>query len=147
MTMANNQSNPFEMWMDSMKNVTSGRDSLLSSYRKNMEALTETNKMVMETMRSATQLQQQYIKQAFSDLSSMMKEAMTAGNQHELWQKNSQHMKHQIDHTLDHGVQVANLLSQSHKEMCQAMKSHFEEQVADVKKHAGAEKSSEKAKH
>ena len=70
--------NQFQKVKDTMKETvkniskkmpTLDKEAMMNSHKKNMEALTEANKMAIEVMKSLAHLQSQYVKQTFEDIS------------------------------------------------------------------------------
>ena len=133
--------NHFEKAKETMKNFVGDRETMLHHHKKNIDALTEANKMAVEVMRNVTQLQQQYIKQAFESMSSMMKESTQHGVHKEAWKKHTERLKEHLTRSIDHGTNVAGVIAKSHKDMYEHVKSHVAEHMKDAKK------SSEKTKH
>lgn len=133
--------NHFEKAKENMKNFMGDRETRLHHHKKNIEALGETNKMATEVMRNVAQLQQQYIKQAFEGMSSMMKESAQHGVKKDAWQKHTEHLKEHITRSIDHRTNVAGVIAKSHKDMYEHIKGHVAEHMKDVKK------SNDKTKH
>ena len=123
------QSQSFDFMMNAMKNMGMDREKMMESQRKNIETMNEVNKKAMEVMRSVSEMQQQYIKQTFEGISSMMKDMMGSGVQKDAWQKHAENLKKHMNHSVDHGVTIANTLGQSHKEIYEKMKGHVAEHM------------------
>ncbi len=130
--------NPFEFLTSAMKNMGMDRDTMIENQRKNIEAFNDMSKKAMEVMRSVSQMQQQYIKQSFDNLASMMKDAMAGGMTQETFKKNAESLKNHMTQSVDHGMTVASKLSESHKELYEKMKG----QVTEHMKKAAEKKSS-----
>lgn len=126
--------NPFQMFTESMKNFAGDRDSMIANHKKNIEALTEANKMAVEVMRNITQLQQQYIKQAFDSISGMMKDVMQNGMNQESWKKHTDQLKKHMNESIDHGVKVTTVLTKSQKDIYENMKARASEHLDEIKK-------------
>jgi hypothetical protein len=124
------QGNPFEFLMNSMKSAPMmiNKEEIMMSHRKNIEALTEANKMALDVMKNVAQLQQQYIKQAFETMTTMMREVMAAPMNHEgHMSKNSEHMKKHLTTAVDHTASVVNIIAKTHKDIHEKMKGRFSE--------------------
>lgn len=122
------QGNPFEFMMSSMKSAPMmfNKEEIMMSHRKNIEALTEANKMALDVMKNVAQLQQQYIKQAFETMTTMMREVMAAPMNHENhMSKNSEHMKKHLNAAVDHTANVAKMFTKTHKDIHEKMKGRF----------------------
>lgn len=107
------------------------KEAVMNSHRKNLDTLTEANKMAIEVMKSITQLQGQYIKKAFEDFSGIMKDTMGKVASKETAEKHSQHVKDQIAKAMDHGSAITNTLSKSKKEILELMHNRFSESVTE----------------
>jgi hypothetical protein len=128
------QPNPYEFFSSMMKNLTVDRDTLLSNHRKNIEALTEASKVASDVMRSVTQLQQQYVKQVFESMSSMMKETVNKGVNQDAFKQQAEKFKNHINQSLEHGVTVASVVSKSQKQIYDMMKDHVNQNVESLQK-------------
>lgn len=119
------------------------KEKLLKKHRKNIEALTEANKMAVEVMQSLTQLQSQYMKKTFEDMTSMMQGMMSNSNQTNPAEKHTAVVKNHIDRTMEHGKAVASTLAQTHRNiyelfqncMTSGMKEDKESSENKKKKH------------
>lgn len=109
------------------------KEAVMASHRKNLDALTEANKMAVEVMKSITQLQGQYLKQAFEDFSAVMKDTMGNVASKETAEKHGQHVKDQIAKAMDHGSAITNTLAKSKKEIFELMHNRFSESVEEFK--------------
>lgn len=118
------QSNPYEFFSEMMKNKTVDREQMISNHRKNIEALTQATKVASEMMRSVTQLQQQYIKQAFESMSSMMKDTMNQDKTQDRLKQHADTLKNRMNQSLEHGVTVSSMISKSQKQIYDMMKDH-----------------------
>ena len=104
------------------------KEAMMSSHKKNMEALTEANKMAVEVMKSIAQLQSQYVKQTFEDMKSIMQEVKTHPKpSKEAIETHSYYMKDQIQKAFDHGTKITATLAKSQKEIFDTMHSRYYE--------------------
>ncbi len=135
------KANPAEFLKETMKKMSMDRESMLASQKKNMESITEASKMAADIMKNLSQLQQQYMKEAFENMSTMMKDMMSHGATQEGWKKHTENLKKHLSHAVDHGATVAAVISKSHKDAYTSMKEH----IADHMKAAAEKKSATKA--
>lgn len=125
--------NPFQKVQESIKDFTSkmpglDKEAMMRSHKKNMEALTEANKMAIEVMKSIAQLQSQYVKQTFEDMSLIMKEALSnAPASKEAVEKHSIHAKAQAEKAFEHGSSITATLAKSQKEIFDLMHNRYHE--------------------
>jgi phasin family protein len=111
-------------------------DVLMQQHRKNIEALSAANTMAAEVMKSISQLQTKFIKQAFDDMASYMRACTQNLKPTDLSQK-AEPLRKQVDRMTDHGKNVANLLAQSNRQIYNVFHSRFQEGVEDMKDTAG----------
>lgn len=123
--------NPFQKVQDTIKEISNkmpilDREAMMSSHKKNMEALTEANKMAIEVMKSIAQLQSQYVKQTFEDMTSIMRDTMGHQNSSkEILEKQSNHMKDQVQKAFDHGASITSTLAKSQREIFDIMHNRY----------------------
>ncbi len=120
-------------------------ETMMQSHRKNLDALTEANKMAVEVMKSIAQLQSQYVKQTFEDFSSIMKDTVGKAASKDSFEKHGEHVKDQIQKVMTHGTTITNTLAKSQKEIMDIMHSRFSEGVQELRDMH--EKSKKKATH
>lgn len=130
--------NPFQKVQETIKEFTSkmpglDKEAMMHSHKKNMEALTEANKMAIEVMKSIAQLQTQYVKQTFEDISSIMRETISnAPASKEMLDKQSQHTKTQVDKAFEHSSNISAKLAKSQKEIFDLMHSRYHEGAKEI---------------
>ncbi|WP_010302780.1 phasin family protein [Candidatus Odyssella thessalonicensis] len=131
--------NPFQSMQDMMKDMSqkmaSGidKESMMLSHRKNMEALTEANRMAIEVMKSITQLQSQYVKQTFEDMASIMKDSMAhPPASKEAVAKHANHVKSQVEKAVSHSKNVAGTIANSQKEIFDLMHKRYSESMSEM---------------
>lgn len=130
--------NPFQKVQESMKEFTNkmpslDKEAMMSSHKKNMEALTEANKMAIEVMKSIAQLQTQYVKQTFEDMSSIMKDALAhPPASKEAVAKHSMHAKTQAEKAFEHGSNITATLAKSQKEIFDLMHNRYHEGAQEL---------------
>lgn len=107
---------------------TFDKDAMMQSHRKNLDALTEANKMAVEVMKSITQLQSQYVKQTFEDFSKMMKSMGQSGEQ----ANHGEAVKDQLSKAMEHGSAITNTLTKSQREIMEMMHGRFSESVEEL---------------
>lgn len=131
--------NPFQNMQDMMKDMSQkmtgniDKESMMMSHRKNMEALTEANRMAVEVMKSIAQLQSQYVKQTFEDMTSIMKDAMAhPPASKEAVAKHTGHVKSHVEKAVEHGSNIASTLAKSQKEIFDLMHKRYSEGMGEM---------------
>lgn len=129
------QTSPFEFFRENMRNMMESRDSRFSMHKQHMDALSEAQKTAMDVVKSISQMQQQYMKQTFDSVTSMMKDMMTQGMGPDMFSKYGENIKKYMNHSIDYGVNLAEMLGKSQKDICNSMKDTVEDRVrASMKK-------------
>lgn len=111
-----NGADMFKNMMGSMKVPQIDKDAILANHRKNLEALTEANRMAADVMQSISQLQSQYVKKTFDDFNKMFSMAI-AKKSEDSFVKTAQQAKDGISNAVDHTAKVANMISKSSKDI------------------------------
>lgn len=131
--------NPFQNMQDMVKDMSSrftgsmDKESMMMSHRKNMEALTEANRMAVEVMKSIAQLQSQYVKQTFEDMTAIMKDTIAhPPASKEAVAKHAGHMKSQVEKAVDHGANVAGAIAKSQKEIFDLMHQRYSDGLSEM---------------
>jgi phasin family protein len=147
--------NQFQKVKDTMKETvnniskkmpTLDKEAMMNSHKKNMEALTEANKMAVEVMKSLAHLQSQYVKQTFEDMTSLMRERLANPKpSKEAVEKHSNHIKDQVQKAFDHGANITSTLAKSQKEIFDLMHARYHESATSA--FEAQEKNISKTKH
>ncbi|MBX9976912.1 MAG: phasin family protein [Alphaproteobacteria bacterium] len=137
------KANHAEFLKDTMKKMSMDRQSRLESHKKKVESITEASKKAADIMKNLSQLQQQYMKEAFESMTNMMKDMMSHGATQEGMQKHTENLKKHLSHAIDHGTTVASVISKTHKDAFETVKQH----VAEHMKATAEKKSAKATKH
>lgn len=122
-----------ETMKETVKNISKkmpvlDKEAMMNSHKKNMEALAEANKMAVEVMKSIAQLQSQYVKQTFEDMTSLMRDTMASPKPtKEAVEKHSNHVKDQVQKAFDHNATITATLAKSQKEIFDVMHARYHE--------------------
>jgi len=108
------------------------RDIWMQQHRKNIEALTAANTMAAEVVKSISQLQTKFIKQAFDEMASYMRECSQTLKPTDL-SKKAEPLRKQVDLMTDHSKNITDMLAQSNRQIYDVFHQHFQESVQDVK--------------
>ena len=130
-------SNPFaemfKTFAEMRSNMSMDKETMLESHRKNMEALTEANKMAADVMQNMAKLQSQYIKKTFDDMNSMVKENMSANTNQHAWEKHAQRAKEQWNYAMEHGTKLTEAMSKHGNEFYSKMSKRVSDSLDDFK--------------
>lgn len=133
--------NPFQAMNDLMKNMQAqsgyapgaiDKESMMKAHRKNMESLTEANKMAVEVMKNIATLQSQYIKKTFEDMTEIMKSFMKADVSKEANQDRTDLMRNQMHRVFDHSSGISDLIARSQRDMIDRMYDRYNEGASEL---------------
>ncbi len=105
----------------------------LASQKKNLETLNEASKTAVDVMKSITQLQGQYMRQAFEDMNAFMRTAMTMSPDQAGAQYQSQKLQESLEKAVDHGKNVASVVAKSGKNIQERIQKRAEESLNEMK--------------
>lgn len=100
----NYQSNPFDL------------KALLETQRKNIQALTEANKIAVGNLQAIAQRQTEILSQIVEDNSSLAKEMMTEGTPEEKIAKNAKLFKNVYERTVGSMKELSKIINKSNEE-------------------------------
>ncbi|MGB4056739.1 MAG: TIGR01841 family phasin [Alphaproteobacteria bacterium] len=100
----NYQSNPFDL------------KALLETQRKNIQALTEANKIAVGNLQAIAQRQTEILSQIVEDNSSLAKEMMTEGTPEEKIAKNAKLFKNVYERTVGSMKELSEIINKSNEE-------------------------------
>lgn len=126
--------NPF--WNDSFKGFKDNKlpwfdaELALSSYRRNMHLITTTQQIAAETTKAVMQLQTQYMKDVFEQLSEQTKQNMTAPfSPEERVSQQSEKTKTALDQAIEHARTVNSIIATSNEKIIENVQQSFKEGV------------------
>ena len=130
----NYQNNPFtqdytKIFRD-FKVPSYDMESLMTAYRKNLDIVNSTQQVIAEATKNLMQIQTQYVKQLFENLSQQSKETLTSSDSVE--EKTSYHarsVKDTIDHALAHTKEVNQVLAQANSKVVDTVQKRLKESV------------------
>lgn len=145
--------NPFQAMTDMMKSMQMNKpgampgaidkESMMKAHRRNIESLTEANKMAVEVMKNIATLQSQYIKKTFEDMSDIMKVFMKPDTSKEGMHIKSEKVRDQMHRAFDHTSNISEIIAKTQREMFDRMCDRYEEgadELIDVTKKAARTK-------
>lgn len=111
-------------------------EALMIGHKKNIEALTDANKMATEVLKSIAQLQGQFVKQAFADINQAMQDVASKKDENaDKLSASADAMKQTFTKALEHAGQIGNVLKNSGNQIHARMKEHAEDSMAHAKEH------------
>jgi len=126
----------FEKFSNFTKTSKPNHEKTLENHKKNLEALSDANKIAADVVKSLAKMQSDFIKQTFEDVNAILRNVMTQkpGQPINLSQY-SDVMKNPMQRTAEHAKKVGSALSNSGKEIHARVKNRAEEASEDIKAH------------
>jgi phasin family protein len=122
----------FKFFQD-FKNPGFEVNTLLESYRKNMQAIEAAQKATAETLKDLTQAQSQYARQTMEDVTGLMRHLMASGNNvQEKLELHSQSLKANVEKAVSHNHAISGILNQSQAKVINLANDRFSEYVDEV---------------
>ena len=139
--------NPFNPWQEQQERMMAAAQDavknmkmpnldpmkVMESQQKNLEALNEANKTAVEVMKSITQLQGQYLRQTFEDMNSFVRSSMVMKPDEASLKYQSQKIQESMEKAVEHGKNVASIVTQSSQNVQEKVKKRAEETLNEMK--------------
>lgn len=111
-------------------------EAVMAGNKKNMEALSDANKMAVEVLKSISQLQSQFVRQTFDDFNKLMQGVMAQKPGSPMdFSAPTECMKNTISKAVEHAGKVGEVLKNSGGQIHAHMKGCMEENVNGMKEH------------
>lgn len=123
--------NPF--WNDNLMGLKGAKlpwldmEQILASQRRNMDLINSTQQIVAETTKAVIQLQAQYMKDTFDELSEQTKKNVSAFSPEEKIVNPSETIKAPLDQAIEHARNVNSLITQSSEKIIENVQKRFKE--------------------
>ncbi len=108
---------------------------ILNGHRKNLEALSEAQKVAFEVIKNIAQLQTQFMKQTFEAINESMREVIHNPTSTEKLNAHVETVKNTMSKAVDHHSNVSDILLKSNLDVYKLVQDRFKEHTAAVKKH------------
>ena len=109
------------------------RDAMINNHRKNIEAMNDASKTAMDLLKSVTTLQNQYVRQAFEDFNSMLRDMVQAPQTPEQLEKQASRLKESMTKAMDHTSNVANIIVKTNSDFYKKAQSHAKDAFQEMK--------------
>ena len=108
-------------------------DAIMSSQRKNIEALTNANKLAFEGIQAVARRQADVMRQMIEEISGMVSEMMSAGSPEERVSKQADMAKAAYEKVLGNMKELAEMLSKSNTEAAEVITNRISESLDELK--------------
>jgi phasin family protein len=108
-------------------------DAIVSSQKKNIEALTEANKLAYEGVQALFKRQAELVRQSVEEASSAAQEISKAGNVNERMAKQTEITKEAVEKTLANMREMSEMVVKSNSEVVDLLNSRFTQSLDEMK--------------
>lgn len=108
-------------------------ESVLSTQRKNIEALTAANQLAVEGMQAVLRRQAEILRQTMEESSSMVSEFMAAGTPEDKISKQADIVKAAFEKALANMKEMAEMVAKSNSEAAEVLSNRMKENLEEVK--------------
>lgn len=136
--MATKQQNPFADFdftkmMGDFKVPGVDVNSMMETQRKNLEALTEANKLAMEGMQAIAKRQAEIVRQGMEEMSNSMQDMMASGAPQDRMAKQADAMKGQFENMLANMRELSEMVAKSNTEAADVLTKRISSQLDELK--------------
>lgn len=141
------ENQPYSPWGEGinafkdMKLPWGDNEFFMSAYRRNMEFMNATQQISAETLRAVTELQTEYMKSIFNQLSEQTKHCLSTRSPEEKVVRQTDVAKNTIDQAIEHAREINSIIARSNDKIIEniqkAAKKSVEETTSFAKKAKG----------
>lgn len=130
---ASNAKEMFENFSKNFQNPSVHKEAMMANHNKNLDALSDSNRMAIEVLKSIAKLQSDYIKQTFEDMNHILRESIKNNSKdHQAHAKKIQETMHR---SLDHSINIGSVMANSHKEIHSRLHDRIREGMEEIRIH------------
>ena len=107
--------------------------ALLATQRKNIEALTAANQMVVQNMQAVAKRQSEILAQAMAEVSTTAQQIASAGNPQEMSAKQAELTKQAFEKALANMRELAEMINQSNTQAFEVINKRVSESLNELK--------------
>ena len=108
-------------------------DAIMASQRKNIEALTNANKLAFEGIQAVARRQADVMRQMMEEMSGMISDMMSAGTPEEKVARQADLAKQTFEKILSNMKELAEMLSKSNSEAATVINARISESLDELK--------------
>ena len=129
--------NDFSKFFESYQSAPFDMQSFMETQRKNIQALTEAQKVAVDNLQAIAQRQSTILSEMVEDNAAMAKEFMAEGTPEEKIAKNADLVKASYERSVKNMNEIGEMLSQSNQEACQIIDKRVKASLTEVKSSLG----------
>ena len=108
-------------------------NAMMDAQRKNIEAVTNANRLAFEGLQAAAARQADILRQSMEEAQGMIKEMMTSGTAEDRVAKQAELTKQAFERTLSHMKEVAEMIAKSNTEAADIINKRVSESLDEIK--------------
>lgn len=105
---------------------------IMSSYRRNMEFMNTSQQIAVETIKAVTELQTDYIKSMFGQLSERTKQGLSASSPEEKAARQTDSAIEIIDHAVEHAREINSIMAKSSDKVIENIQKTAKKNLEDA---------------
>ena len=110
------------------------REKLIDHHKKNLDALSDAQKMAVEVIKNIAQLQTQFVRQTFEEMHASMREVMQHPRSKEKLTAHADNVKQTLFKAVDHHASISDIVLKSHKDVYNLVQDRFKDGSESIKK-------------
>ncbi|RZI45405.1 phasin family protein [Candidatus Finniella inopinata] len=111
-------------------------EAILSHHKKNLDALSDAQKMAVDVIKNIAQLQTQFMRQTFEEMQSSFKEVMQSPASKEKLKAHADNVKQSLFKAVDHHSNISDIVLKSHKDVYSLVQDRFKDGAQSLNKHS-----------
>jgi phasin family protein len=122
-------------WEDTMNTFKNTKtpwvdmETLMTNYRRNMDLINSTQQIVGEATKSVLQLQTQYVKNVFDQMSEQTKHSLATEALEAKTEPHTERAKATVDQAIAHAREVNTVIAKSNEKIIENFQNRFKESV------------------
>lgn len=108
------------------------KEAAMQHYRKNLEILTQANSMAADVMKSISQMQSDFLRKAFEEMTRYAQDYARKMNRDDYMDQNNK-FKNQMNQWVEHNNKIANVLAQSNRQFYDVFQQKVQQGMDEMK--------------
>jgi hypothetical protein len=113
------------------KNSACAKENFIKERSQTLETLSETNKILMDALKTISQLQTQYVKEAFEEMQKLAKNLSVDHKPSDLKSQNDK-MENMVKKNMNHAKKIGSIFMDSQKEIHSKIKDRFSQFSSNI---------------
>ncbi|MEM8586558.1 MAG: phasin family protein [Pseudomonadota bacterium] len=111
-------------------------DAMLAAQQKNLQAVTEANKLAIEGLQAVAKRQAEVLKQSMEEMASTMQQMMANGAPQDKMARQADLAKEGFEKVLANRKEVSEMVAKSNTEAAEVLSKRISEQLEEIKQTA-----------